>query len=172
MSDGKLNVPISINGDLSKGKPSTLLEGELYVDKDGNLYYGNISGTPLKVNSGKADNSENAKVSITSTGIGMDTNGKDLNHPIYIHIKDFDSNGYSNSNVRIGNVILEERKKGIWDLISNGDKSPEKVPVSDATILDRFNLKNIRGMHLTEELYGNKLPTNAVKGQVFFKISS
>lgn len=157
MSDNKLFVPIQINGELSKAtniKTLTLLERELYIDNEGNLYYGNVGGSPLKVKAKSAEISDVAtNVGNSGSFVQVTQSAQEMFAGI-LHILNDSSD-----------TVLKKR---------SGNSGSVKLEglIFDSGVVNASNITDLKYVTLNSNMWGTNLPTSdLVDGRLFFQVS-
>lgn len=152
----KLIVPIQINGNMDQTvAPNKLLERELFINKEGYVYYGTKNGDSVgEVKVKKADHADTSHSTNTIGTTKLD--GSKYETPIYINIGGSSRIGY----VPINSTITDNTNT--W--------SGYNETLNVRTVLDNFRLTNVDILTASKAMYGDKLPTTAKPGQIFFRI--
>ena len=155
--NNKLYIPIQINGDLnSKVDPNKLelLPRELFVDKEGNLYFGNLQKVD-QVNANKANQAQ--------WGLNL---GKGEKEQSFFKFDNEKQTG------NLDNLIIS--KEGTLTKL-NGNNSVVFSQVDlDASTFKNGSINNLNKLVLSKSLWDKKLPTdtsNFENGRVFFLVS-
>lgn len=150
MSVNKLYTIIQINGELEKSKPNDLKlsERELYVDKESNLYYGNITGEPIQINANKANEST------MSINLGKEQLPFKIN------------NDKSNPTADLNGLVFTDKQ-----INGSNVNSMKNFSLNDSTFTGG-SILNLNNMTLSEDMWGVELPKGTQShGKVFFLIS-
>ena len=146
-----LNVPIQINGNISKdGAPNTftLLERELYVDKSGYLYFG------------KNNTNNNIKCKQSDTALNLSGNWAYVNN--------------TTEEAKFGKVVINnsgDQTHIIGDNTSNVKKCYIRNFIATNFSLQNSDIINLNKLVLNSSMCGKTLPTTGVDKQVFFLMS-
>ena len=151
MSENKLYTTIQINGELELKIPVSdvsLLERELYIDTEGNLYCGNTSGKPIiHINANKANHATKAD----------NLGNSDLPFSID-NVKGIAS---------LNGLVFNE----LHEIIGSGIVSMKDFSLKDSSFANG-TITNLNTMTLNSDMWGTKLPTdNLQHGRVFFLVS-
>lgn len=145
----KLYTPIQINGELFNPvtpKDLELYERELYIDREGNLYFGNASGAATQINANKA------KEAALAYNLGNEE-----------------------SFFQFDNVSKAARIADI-KITSNGKIEGNNTAINAFTItnsaLNNSNISGLQNLILSANMWGTALPTtNLEHGRVFFLVN-
>lgn len=146
----KLYTIIQINGELEKSKPNDLKlsERELYVDKESNLYYGNVSGEPIQINANKANEST----------ISLNLGKEQLPFKI--------NNDKSNPSADLNGLVFSDKQ-----IDGSRVDSMKNFSLNDSTFT-RGNISDLNSMTLSDDMWGVELPKGTQPhGKVFFLVS-
>jgi hypothetical protein len=163
-NDSVLNIPIQINGDVTQSStPSTLMARELYICKDGRLYYGNDQGNateilPTKVV--KQFGEENSPFYFNNET----SEGK------LFEISTISKVNNTDTKVTISNLCLIDSSIQNSSLSNTEINSGCKIN-TDRDIITEATVKACT-LVVGEDSYGyeSDMPSSGITGQLFFKL--
>lgn len=147
-------TPIQINGELSTQVDAStlkLLERELFIDRQGNLYFGNMNGTATQINANKANSA---------------TVANNLGSQDSTFMLDNDS-----LTGKLGSIQLTHDEENALSTLDGLGTILKQFQLNSSNV-NACRLNDIKNMTLSSDVWGTKLPTdNLQHGRVFFLVS-
>lgn len=152
-----LYTPIQINGELSRPVDSStlnLLERELFIDNQGNLYFGNMNGTATQINADKAN------VATLANNLGSNNDTFILDN--------------INQTGKLGSVQISHDKEQMLSTFDGLGTILKQFQLNSSN-LNNCRINSVQTMTLSEgkdKMWGTELPTdNLQHGRIFFLVS-